>query len=119
MKIRIVLIAAALALASTVQAENLKLRVAGNLVATGLIQQKHEQPFFENFAKNTGLPIDADYKPMDVLGIKDSDGLRVLKSGLFDIVTLRLAQVSRDEPFFLGPDIVGLGFAFRSEMGRS
>jgi TRAP-type C4-dicarboxylate transport system substrate-binding protein len=32
----------------------------------------------------------------------------VLKSGLFDIVTLRLAQVSRDEPFFLGPDIVGL-----------
>ena len=40
--------------------------------------------------------------------MKDADGLRVLKSGLFDIVTLRLAQVSRDEPFFLGPDIVGL-----------
>ena len=74
----------------------------------GLIQQTKEQPFFENFAKNTGLAIDADYKPMDVLGVKDSDGLRVLKSGLFDIVTLRLAQVSRDEPFFLGPDIVGL-----------
>jgi TRAP-type C4-dicarboxylate transport system substrate-binding protein len=108
MKIKFVLIAAAFALASAVQAENLKLRVAGNLVATGLIQQKQEQPFFENFAKNTGLPIDADYKPMDVLGIKDADGLRVLKSGLFDIVTLRLAQVSRDEPFFLGPDIVGL-----------
>ena len=50
----------------------------------------------------------ADYKPMDVLGVKDADGLRVIKSGLFDIVTLRLAQVSRDEPFLLGPDIVGL-----------
>src|SRR6187402_1336278 len=99
---------AALALAAPAHAQQTTLRVAGNLVATGLIQQKQEQPFFENFAKNTGLAIDADYKPMDVLGIKDSDGLRVLKSGLFDIVTLRLAQVSRDEPFFLGPDIVGL-----------
>ena len=104
--------AAALALcalgATAVHADNIKLRAAGNLVATGLIQQTREQPFFENFAKNTGTPIDVDYKPMDVLGVKDADGLRVLKSGLFDIVTLRLAQVSRDEPFFLGPDIVGL-----------
>ncbi|MGH8789038.1 MAG: hypothetical protein ACREYA_28675 [Cupriavidus necator] len=66
-------------------------------------QQNKEQPFFENFARNTVLPIDADYKPMDVLGIKDSDGLRVLRSGLFDIVSLRLAQVSRDEPFFPAP----------------
>ncbi|CAN7736255.1 TRAP transporter substrate-binding protein [Variovorax sp. LjRoot290] len=110
MKLKFVLpsLAAVLALALPAHAENPKLRVAGNLVATGLIQQTKEQPFFENFAKNTGLPIDADYKPMDVLGVKDADGLRVLKSGLFDIVTLRLAQVSRDEPFFLGPDIVGL-----------
>lgn len=100
--------AVAAVLAATAQADNLKLRAAGNLVATGLIQQTKEQPFFENFAKNTGLPIDVDYKPMDVLGVKDSDGLRVLKSGLFDIVVLRIAQVSRDEPFFLGPDIVGL-----------
>ena len=86
----------------------IKYRAAGNLVAGGTIQQNKEQPYFENFSKITGLPIDFDYKPMDVLGIKDSDGLRVLKSGLFDLVTLRLAQVSRDEPFFLGPDIVGL-----------
>ncbi|MDB5742378.1 MAG: dctP1 [Polaromonas sp.] len=94
--------------ALTAHAQNAKLRVAGSLVSGGQIQQNREQPFFENFAKNTGLPIDADYKPMDVVGVKDADGLRVLKSGLFDIVTLRLAQVSRDEPFLLGPDIVGL-----------
>ncbi|MDM0105698.1 TRAP transporter substrate-binding protein [Variovorax sp. J22R24] len=110
MKLKFVLplLAATLSLALPALADNARLRVAGNLVATGLIQQNKEQPFFENFAKNTGLPIDADYKPMDVLGVKDADGLRVLKSGLFDVVTLRLAQVSRDEPFFLGPDIVGL-----------
>lgn len=84
------------------------LKVAGNLLATGLIQQKKEQPFFENLAKTTGLPVEVDYKPMDMTGIKDIEGLRVLKSGLFDIVTLRIAQVSRDEPFFLGLDLVGL-----------
>ena len=99
---------ACLALALPAAAQTVKLRVAGNLVATGLIQQTKEQPFFENLAKNSGLPIEVDYKPLDVLGIKDSDGLRVLKSGLFDIVTLRIAQVSRDEPFLLGADIVGL-----------
>jgi TRAP-type C4-dicarboxylate transport system substrate-binding protein len=89
-----------------------KLRVAGSLVSGGLIQQHKEQPFFDNFAKRTGVPIEADYKPMDVVGVKDADGLRVLKSGLFDIVTLRLAQVSRDDPTLLGPDIVGLSTDF-------
>jgi TRAP-type transport system periplasmic protein len=98
-----------LALAAPAAAQqNVKLKVAGNLLATGLIQQQKEQPFFENLGKTTGLPIEVDYKPMDVTGIKDVEGLRVLKSGLFDIVTLRLAQVSRDEPFFLGLDLVGL-----------
>jgi TRAP-type transport system periplasmic protein len=94
--------------AGAASAETVKLRVAGNLLATGLIQQTKEQPFFENLAKTTGLPIDVDYKPMDVTGIKDIEGLRVLRNGLFDIVTLRVAQVSRDEPFLLGLDIVGL-----------
>jgi TRAP-type C4-dicarboxylate transport system substrate-binding protein len=95
-------------LAGAANAEDIQLRVAGNLLATGLIQQKKEQPFFEDLAKATGLPIAVDYKPMDVIGIKDSEGLRVLKSGLFDIVTLRVAQASRDEPFLLGADLVGV-----------
>ena len=85
-----------------------KLQVAGNLLATGLIQKNKEQPFFEQLAKTTGLPIEVDYKPMDTTGIKDIEGLRVLRNGLFDIVTLRIAQVSRDEPFLLGLDLVGL-----------
>jgi TRAP-type transport system periplasmic protein len=94
--------------AAPASAETVKLRVAGNLLATGLIQQNKEQPFFENLAKSTGLPIEVDYKPMDVTGLKDIEGLRILRNGLFDIVALRIAQVSRDEPFLLGLDIVGL-----------
>jgi TRAP-type C4-dicarboxylate transport system substrate-binding protein len=101
-----------LALALTAPSVNaqqrVKLQVAGNLLATGLIQKNKEQPFFETLAEKTGLPIDVDYKPMDTTGIKDIEGLRVLRNGLFDVVTLRVAQVSRDEPFLLGLDIVGL-----------
>ncbi len=100
--------AAALAiLASPAAAENL--RVMGQPVATGLIQKNIEQPFFENFAEETGLDgFTADYQPVDVTGIKDTEQLRILKGGLFDIVSLRLSQVSRDEPTILGLDLVGL-----------
>jgi TRAP-type C4-dicarboxylate transport system substrate-binding protein len=94
--------------AVSAQDQPIKLRVAGNLLATGMIQQHKEQPFFEKLAETSGLPLQVDYKPMDALGIKDTEGLRTLRSGLFDIVSLRLAQVSRDEPFFLGLDLVGL-----------
>ena len=102
------LAAAAMGAPALAQQLPIKLQVAGNLLATGLILKNKEQPFFENLAKTTGLPIDVDYKPMDTTGIKDIEGLRVLRNGLFDIVTLRIAQVSRDEPFFLGLDLVGL-----------
>lgn len=101
-------IAVMLLAAAGAQAQTTRLRVAGNLVAGGLIQQHKEQPFFENFARSSGTGIEMDYKPMDVVGVKDADGLRVIKSGLFDIVALRLAQASRDDPTLLGPDIVGL-----------
>ena len=88
--------------------QKIKLQVAGNLLATGLISEKQGTALLRDFAQTTGLPIDVDYKPMDTTGIKDIEGLRVLRNGLFDIVTLRVAQVSRDEPFLLGLDIVGL-----------
>ena len=102
-----VMVAAALATAPVSAQEKIVLKVIGQPLATGLIQKNKEQPFFENFAAKTGLPIDADYKPMDTLGIKDTEQLRVMKSGLFDIVSLRVSQNSRDEPAILGLDLVG------------
>lgn len=99
-------LAAATLLSGAASAETL--RVMGQPVATGLIQKNIEQPFFENFAKETGLDFTADYQPVDVTGIKDTEQLRILKDGLFDIVSLRLSQVSRDEPTILGLDLVGL-----------
>jgi TRAP-type transport system periplasmic protein len=101
-----VAVAAALATPTLAQ-DRIKLKAIGQPLATGLIQKNKEQPFFENFAKNTGLPIDVDYKPIDTLGIKDTEQLRVMKAGLFDLVSLRVSQNSRDEPTILGLDLVG------------
>jgi TRAP-type C4-dicarboxylate transport system substrate-binding protein len=101
-------LALAAGLLSGAQAQDrLKFKVIGQPLATGLIQKNKEQPFFENFAAKTGLPVDADYKPIDTLGIKDTEQLRVMKAGLFDIVSLRVSQNSRDEPTLLGLDLVG------------
>ncbi|THU04486.1 ABC transporter substrate-binding protein [Lampropedia puyangensis] len=97
---------AALAMASSGQAQT-TYKVIGQPAATGMVQKNYERPFFENFAERTGLNINADYKPVDQLGIKDTEQLRVMKAGLFDIVSLRVSQNSRDEPTLLGLDLVG------------
>ncbi len=84
----------------------LKLKVMGMPLATGNIQKNREQPFFEKLKETIG--IEADYKVLDQTGIKEFEQLRIGKSGLFDIIGLRLGQVSRDEPTILGLDLVGL-----------
>jgi TRAP-type C4-dicarboxylate transport system substrate-binding protein len=101
-------LALAFGLTAAAQAQDrITYKVVGQPAATGLIQKNKEKPFFDEFAKRTGLPIDADYKTIDSLGIKDTEQLRVMKAGLFDIVSLRVSQNSRDEPTLLGMDLVG------------
>lgn len=101
-------LAAALSLAGAAQAQDtIKLKVVGQPLAAGIIQQNKEQPFFENLAKNTGLPIEVDYKPSDTIGINDAEQLRVLKAGLFDVISIRVLRNSRDEPMLAGLDLVG------------
>lgn len=95
-----------LATGGTVAQDAPKLKVMGMPLATGNIQKNREQPFFEKMKELTG--IEADYKVLDQTGIKEFEQLRIGKSGLFDIIGLRLGQVSRDEPTILGLDLVGL-----------
>ena len=110
-------LAGAVSVAGTALAQDtIELNVIGQPLATGLIQKNKEQPFFETLAERSGLPIEVNYKPLDVTGIKDTEELRVLKAGLFDIVSLRMSQVSRDEPTILGLDLVGLSPNY--DMGR-
>jgi TRAP-type transport system periplasmic protein len=100
------LVAACVALPAHAQ-EKLRFKAIGQPLATGLVQKNKEQPFFETLAEKTGLPIEVDYKPIDTLGVKDTEQLRMMKSGLFEIVSLRVSQNSRDEPMLLGLDLVG------------
>lgn len=93
---------------SAAVAGEIALNVLGQPLATGLIQKNKEQPFFENFSKNVGFDANVNYKPIDVTGQKSEETLRLSKTGLFDIVSLRTAQAARDEPFLLGQDLVGL-----------
>ncbi len=105
---------ALICLAQGAAAETVTLRVLGQPVGSGLIQQQKEQPFFETFAETTGMDVAIEYLPVDVAGIPDTDGMRVLRTGLFDIVSVRGPQVSRDEPTMLGLDLVGLNPDFAS-----
>lgn len=114
--LRILFLTSCLLPASAAIADTVTLRVLGQPSGSGLIAQQMEQPFFETLADRTGLDIRIEYLPIDVAGIPDTDGLRVLKSGLFDIVSIRGPQVSRDEPSVLGLDLVGLNTSF--ELGR-
>lgn len=106
-RLALVLAAAGALAAPALAQDRIKFKAIGQPLATGLIQKNKEQPFFENFAARTGLPVDVDYKPIDTLGIKDTEQLRVMKAGLFDLVSLRVSQNSRDEPALLGLDLVG------------
>jgi TRAP-type C4-dicarboxylate transport system substrate-binding protein len=99
--------AIALSAAPAMAQEKITFKVIGQPLATGLIQKNKEQPFFETLAQKTGLPIVVDYKPIDTLGVKDTEQLRMMKSGLFELVSLRVSQNSRDEPMLLGLDLVG------------
>lgn len=98
----------AAALTGPASADTVSLKVLGQPASTGLIQKNKEKVFFENFSERTGVDATVNFQPVDVTGIKDTEELRVLKSGLFDIVSLRMSQVSRDEPTILGLDLVGL-----------
>lgn len=100
------LIGAALA-ATPAISETIQLKALGQPGATGLIQKNLEGPFFADFAARTGLDIEVSFQTLDQTGIKGAEELRILKSGLFDIVSLRNQQVSRDEPILLGLDLVG------------
>ncbi|MEF2551724.1 TRAP transporter substrate-binding protein [Aurantimonas sp. A2-1-M11] len=95
------------ALVTPALSQTIDLKVMGQPTSTGLIPKNYEAPFFENLAEKTGLDVSASYTPVDVTGVKDTEQLRLLKSGLFDIISLRMSQISRDEPTILGLDLVG------------
>jgi TRAP-type C4-dicarboxylate transport system substrate-binding protein len=99
--------------AGPASSQALNLKVMGMPAATGKIAKEIEKPFFDNLDQKVGFPIKASYAHLEATGVKEFDQLRVLRSGLFEVVALRLGQVSRDEPTILGMDLVGLNTDYK------
>lgn len=86
---------------------------AQNLRVTGNFTQnvKHvavERDFFENLGEKSGVAVNVNYNPMDVVGVRAPDALRMLRSGAFDVMSVQIGMASRDDPFFEGIDVVGV-----------
>ncbi len=95
-------------------ADVINLRVVGQPSMTGPIQKNLEEPFFETLKDKTDLPIKVDYRAVDNLGFKDTYQLSMLKSGMFDIVSLRFLQNGQEEPSIFGVDLPGLNPDFKT-----
>lgn len=83
------------------------LRVAGNFSQN----QKHvgiESAFFGELGSLSGVDISVNYNPMDVVGVKAQDAFRMLRSGIFDVMSVQIGMASRDDPFFEGIDLIGV-----------
>ncbi len=83
------------------------LRIAGNF-SQNTKQVSIEQAFFEGLSENAGVALEVNYNPMDVVGVKAPDALRLLRSGAFDVMSVQIGMASRDDPFFEGIDLIGV-----------
>ncbi len=82
--------------------------VIGQPTSTGQMQRYKEVPFFQHLQEVTGLPVKVTYSPLDAVGYKDTYQLKMLKDGVFDLVSLRFIQNSDVEPSLVGIDPVGM-----------
>ena len=91
----------------------MKIKVVGQPSSTGPLSTQVEQPFFASLQKETALPIEIDFKTLDVLGLKDTYQLPMMRDGVFDLVSLRLIQNSQNEVTLNGLDLTGLNLDFK------
>jgi TRAP-type C4-dicarboxylate transport system substrate-binding protein len=100
-------VAAALAAGITAAAAQTPLRVAGNFSQNNK-QVDIERAFFGELGAKSGVALSMNYNPMDVVGVKAPDALRMLRGGSFDVMSVQIGMASRDDPFFEGVDLIGV-----------
>ncbi|OSP53776.1 TRAP transporter substrate-binding protein [Pseudoruegeria sp. SK021] len=101
------LVLAALVAAPGFAAAQQSLRVAGNF-SQNTKQVSIEEAFFDSLGDEAGVEMEVNYNPMDVVGVKAPDALRLLRSGAFDVMSVQIGMASRDDPFFEGVDLIGV-----------
>lgn len=100
-------LAAALVAGTSFASAQTPLRVAGNF-SQNIKHVGIERAFFDELGAKTGIDIAMNYNPMDVVGVKAPDALRMLRGGSFDIMSVQIGMASRDDPFFEGVDLIGV-----------
>ena len=91
--------------------QNTHLKMAG-LTSTQNMFKYILKPYFgEEISKKTGGAVTVDYKPSDVLGLKGTEILRLLKMGVFDISTGAISYMAGEDPRFEGMDLPGLAMS--------
>jgi TRAP-type C4-dicarboxylate transport system substrate-binding protein len=83
------------------------------LRVTGHFSQNHkhieiERAFYTGLAAETGINLQVTFNPMDQVGVQAADALRHLRSGAFDVMSVVMGNVARDEPFLDGLDLIGV-----------
>jgi TRAP-type C4-dicarboxylate transport system substrate-binding protein len=102
----LVLVAAALTFAVPAQADT-QLRFLSQFLPTAK-QYPAEKQAVETIAADASLGMKVLHKEYKSLGLKFGDGLRILRSGSFDVVTVQIGNASRDDPFLEGLDLIGV-----------
>lgn len=101
------LAAAALPAAAQQAGPAIPLRVTGHFSQN----DKHvaiERAFYAGLPAETGINLQITYNPMDQVGVQAADALRLLRSGAFDVMSVVMGNVARDEPFLDGLDLIGV-----------
>ena len=88
--------------------EEIPLVVLGQPTTTGKVQSVLEEPFFRALNDKSGIKFRTEYTPINKAGYRDTHQLQLLKQGKADIVSLRFAQNSQEEPTLQGIDMTGL-----------
>lgn len=105
------LLAAAAALSApapaAAQPAPIQLRITGHFSQNDRHVQI-ERAFYNGLSAETGIPLQITYNPMDQVGVQAADALRHLRSGAFDVMSVVIGPVARDEPFFDGMDLIGV-----------
>ena len=84
------------------------MRAVGNFSSNRKHVEGVERPFFTALPEKTGIKMRMNYNPMDVVGVKADEALRLLRTGAFDVMSVQIGQASRDDPFFEGLDLIGV-----------
>lgn len=102
-------LALSLAILSTHAAaqDDIALRAIG-IVSTHEHHTALEREFYATLGERTGLDIEVNFNPLDVVGINMQDTLRLVRSGTFDLAQSTIGPVARDDPFLEGIDLIGI-----------